>query len=614
MADGPQGTIDQLKAMWGRLTRPQRISLVGFAGGVLAGLVWLVLFMGGQEDFQTLYSSLSTEDANAVVTKLKERKVPYQLSDNGSTIKVPGERVPETRLMMAGEGLPQSAGVVGNEVFDKQSFGQTEADKEIQKRRALEGELARTIRGLEQVARVRVHLTMPKESLFTASAEPAKASVVIHLKPGRDLSPPQVNGLRHLVASTVPTMRPEHVSVLDAHGKVLSGPPGTDDPSALLTSAQLRIQREAERDMAQRMVSLLEAVVGVGKARADVSLHMDFSRSEVTEDLVTPNNNAVLSQQKSEERLIPGANAAGGIPGTRSNQPGGPAAAATAAAAAQPPVPDVRLKQNEVVNNEPSRTHRNTIIPQGSLKRLSVAVVVDDKLVARKEDEAAKGKGAKDKGKGADAKDKGPAALQALARTPEEMANLRLLVEGAVGFNKERGDDVRVVNISFDTGPPEPEAPTSMLARYPEYTRLAIKYGAIILVVLIVYFIVLRPVMKQVLAPLRSPAPQVTEAPLLPEGATARPGEAAAALAAASHGITISPNQGARGADWLTGIPAHEASAPLDALDADIAAEFGSGPDAETLRMAAMKKRLIELVMKEPHTAASLLRTWLEEK
>lgn len=589
MTETPRGAIEQLKSIWDRLTRSQRISLAAFSGAVLLALIVLIVSMNGQE-YQTLYSGLNSEDAGAVVNKLKERKIAYQVTDGG-VIKAPAEKVNEIRLQMASEGLPQS-GRIGFEIFDKTNFGITDFTAQVNYRRALEGELERTIRSLEEVSNVRVHLTLPKESLFTQQSESAKASVFLRLKSGRQLAPGSPGGIKHLVSSAVEGLRPENVTILDTHAKVLSPGLGTEGPHASLTQNEMAIQRQAEKELSDKVISMLEPVVGPGKVRANTSLHMDFSTGEVTEEMYSPANNPVVSQQKSEEKLVPGA-ALGGIPGTRSNQPGAqPAPAAATSPAGSPiPLPDARVKQNEITNFEVSRTVRHTTLPKGAIKKLSVAVVVDDKLTAQKP---------KDK------KDsKGPPVLLPAPRTAEEMKNLRALVEGAVGFNKERGDLITVENITFESAlGQEPEKPVTFITRYPEYTKMAIRYGAILVLIVLAHFFLLRPIMRHLLAPPQEPPTEEAKA-LLP-GETAHeitPSEMATMTAGAGESLSA-PS------------PAVQAPpAPLDweTLEANIEAELGQSTNAEGVRMTLLKKKIIEMIQRDPQTTANLIRTWLED-
>ncbi|MBI1748064.1 MAG: flagellar M-ring protein FliF [Acidobacteria bacterium] len=585
MAEAPAGTIEQLRAIWVRLTVPQRISIVLFGGGVMIGLILLVIFMNGQE-YQTLYSGLSSEDAGAVVAKLKERKVPYQVGEGG-IVKVPTDKINEIRIQLASEGLPQS-GRIGFEIFDKTNFGITDFTAQVNYRRALEGELERTIRYLDEVAQVRVHLTLSKESLFSEKAEAAKASVFLRFKSGRQLATGSAAGITHLVSAAVEGLRPENVSILDTHAKVLSPVLSSDGVPRGLTAPEVEQQRQAEKDLTDKVISILEPVVGVGKVRANASMQLDFNSSELTEEVYNPNGNAVVSQQKSEEKMLAGA-AMSGIPGTRSNQPGGSPLPTTTPAA---PSPDARMKQNEITNFEVSRTVRHTTIPKGSIKKVSVAVVVDDKLVAKKDKKAAAAKDG--------------VVYQPAPRSTEEMENLRKLVQAAAGFNKERGDQITVENIAFNSAPlPEADTPASFANRYSEYIKLGIRYGAIVFVVLLVYLIVLRPLMRQVLAPLQRLAVAETKA-LEPVDTAADKVAARAALASAAGE--------AKGDDLVKLSPRTAAiSSDLNALEASIAAELGSGTTSENMRMTVLKKKVLELSQKEPQTAAGLIKTWLGE-
>jgi flagellar M-ring protein FliF len=565
MADTPQGFVEQLKAIWNRLTVPQRISLGLFSVGVLAGIIVLVYFMSSP-DYQTLYSGLHSEDANAVVIKLKEKKIPYQLADGGATIRVPAEKLDEIRLQLASDGLPQS-GRIGFEIFDKTNFGITDFTAQVNYRRALEGELERTIRSLSEVAQVRVHLVLPKESLYVEKAEAAKASVVLTLKSGRQLPQNNVSGITHLVSSAVEGLKPEHVSIIDAHGKVLSQPTAGTPNAQLLSAPELELQRALEKELTTKVISILEPAVGKGKVRADTSVLLDSNTSELTEELYSPNGSVILSQQKSEERLLPSSSPAG-VPGTRSNQPGAPAGAAGATGT------ETRLKQSETTNYEVSKTVRHTQIPKGGVKKLSVAVLVDDKSVQKKDN-------------------KGKVATSNAPRTTEELERIKDLVIAAVGYNKERGDQVTVANISFDAGQPADQESVSFFTRNAEVVKLAIRYLSFILLFLLIYLVLLRPIKKKILAPFE----------LRPRS-----------LATPEIASREFPAQTASAAKLITEGPEAEAAArPPEPSEEEFLEEIARGLTTEGLKATALKKRVVELTKKDPEVAAQLVRAWLHD-
>src|SRR4030095_1607880 len=287
------------------LTWSQRISLVVLAAAVVGGVVALIYFMN-QEQYQTLYSDLGTEEAGTIIERLKALKVTYTVDDSGKSIKVPAERVNELRLQLASEGLPQG-GKIGFEIFDRTNLGMTEFVERVSYKRALEGELARTILSLKEIGQARVHLSLPKDSLFEDRTEQTKASVVLKLKSGRQLSESVVSGIVHLVSSAVEGLNPSNVTVVDSNGRMLSENSGT--PEEALTTGQMELKARTEKELTAKVINILEPVVGDGRVKADTSVLMDFSRREQTEEKYDPQS-VVRSSIKNQEQSRPQAGAA----------------------------------------------------------------------------------------------------------------------------------------------------------------------------------------------------------------------------------------------------------------------------------------------------------------
>src|SRR5690606_22208645 len=278
-------------------------------------------------DYVLLVADMDAETANSVVSRLKADEVPYRLEEGGRAVSVPAERVDELRLAFASDGLP-SAGRIGFEIFDRTAFGTTEFLEHVNYRRALEGELARTIATMSEVASARVHIAMAKESLFVDRSEPAKASVVLRLRANRPLSPATVRGIAGLISSSVEGLRPESVVVLDHHGRPLNKPVDDGDPGGL-NASQLDRQQQIERDLMTKVVSLLEPVVGPGRVRVNVSAYLKADSVQETAEIWDPNTVVRSRQTTTETGVAP--LAAGGVAGARANQP---PALSTAAASA----------------------------------------------------------------------------------------------------------------------------------------------------------------------------------------------------------------------------------------------------------------------------------------
>lgn len=395
-------------------------------GGVVAACVLafaLLIMLANRTEYRPLFTNLASEDAGEIVKKLKEAKTPYQITPDGKGIMVPADRVYELRLSLASEGLPQGGGV-GFEIFDRKNFGMTEFVQKLNYQRALQGELARTISQISGVEQVRVHLVIPEKSLFKEAEKPPTASVVMKMKGGKTLKDGEVQGVVHLVASSVEGMNADNVTVLDSRGKILSkGDAGTADASAKATTAMQETQRNYEKNMEDRLQTLLDKVVGGGKSVARVTATFDFKQVERVEEKFDPETIAVRSEQRSEEKSG-GSNASVGVPGVQTNL--GRTAAGTGGATGG------GSKNDETLNYEVSRSTSRTIEPVGTLSKVSVAILVDGKY-----DEVAAAKDGKE------------AKPKYVPRSPDELQKIEALVKGAVGFDAQRGDQISIQNIPF---------------------------------------------------------------------------------------------------------------------------------------------------------------------
>jgi len=436
------------------------------AGVALASLLAFgaLISVANKTDYRPLFANLSQEDAGEIVKKLKEQKVPHQFSDNGKAILVPSDQVYDLRLSLASEGLPQGGGI-GFEIFDRKNFGMTEFVQKLNYQRALQGELSRTISQVAGVESARVHLALPEQTLFTEQEKPATASVVLKMRSNRTLREAEVQGVVHLVASSIEGMDPDKVTVLDSRGKLLSKNSPADAASRL-TGQRQETQRLFEKTEEEKLQSLLDKVVGSGRSVARVSANFDFKQVEKYEERYDPESAAVRSEQRSEEKGGI-STAATGVPGVQANlgravPPGG----ATQGGGS---------KTDETLNYEVSRSTARIIEPVGSLSKVSVAILVDGKY------ELAPGA-------------KPGASPKYLPRTPDELQKIEALVKSAVGFNAERGDQVTVANIPFQEtaeGAPEPE-------RWYEIpmAQALLKYGLIALGFLALILLVIRPLMN----------------------------------------------------------------------------------------------------------------------
>jgi flagellar M-ring protein FliF len=458
----------QAKELLSGLSVAQRGWLAG--GAVLVGItLWVFVGLMAKPKYVTLYSGLKPAEAQALGSRLGARNLPYQLSPDGSSLLVPAEQLDASRLETASQGLPRNARL-GFELFDTPNWAGSDFTEKVNYQRALEGELERTLQTLSEVEAVRVHLVLPRESLFTEQEREAKAAVILKTRGGA-LSQQAQLAIPQLVASAVEGLRPENVTVVDAdsntpllHARGMSGGGGAYDLDEQLQKTLLRT---------------LEPVVGPEHVRASVHVEYDLSSSENTEEVYDPKTTATLTQQKSEE--IMGGGGPVGIPGTASNLPTGAGTAKMAVTSS-----DSQSSHSESETYAVSKSVRHTLQPPGRVRRIAAAVLIDDALDVT--DPAAS---------------KPPARRK---RTTDEMKEIEQLAGAAIGLDTQRGDVLAVQNLSFQELPlPKLVPPTKI-----ETTRRVVlewlgllRYLGIFALFLIVYFLMLRPVKQQILAALR---------------------------------------------------------------------------------------------------------------
>jgi flagellar M-ring protein FliF len=413
--------LKQLQALWASLSNTKRVALILGTVGAMS-TVLLVSFLGSRENYTVLFAELSPDDAQAISAKLKELKVPAQLEGGGTAILVPEARVHELRLELAGAGLPRGGGV-GFELFDKSHLGSTEFEQRINNRRALEGELARTIGTIGAVQSARVHLVLPERSVFAMRKEEASASVVLRLRAGRAFGKSEVTGVVHLVASAVPGLTEDRVSVVSAEGATLHRPRADGSATGQLDAEQ---EREMASALEERARELLERTVGAGHADVRVSVDLDTSSHEHTDEKFDPVRTSLRSEQKTIEKTTTEGPSVAGVPGAKSNLTTTPT---------DPPDGELGanvLRQSWTRNWEVDRVTEKVLTPAGRLARLSVAVLVDGTYAGE-----------------------GPARTFT-PRDPAELERLGELVKVAVGYNATRGDSVRVDSARFvSSEPPE---------------------------------------------------------------------------------------------------------------------------------------------------------------
>ena len=409
-----------MKKLLDSLTWKQRLSILIAAAGVLIALVTFSHW-NRERDFRPLYTGLSTEDAGAVVAKVREAGTEFRLSENGSSISVPSAKVAEMRLQLAAAGVPKS-GRIGFELFDKSNFGTSDFAEQVNYHRALEGELERSVMALSEVEQARVHLTFPKDSVFLESRQPAKASVLVKLKAGALLSPQNVAAICQLTASAVEGLAPEAVSVVDMRGNLLNRARKMGINDDIDTSeAALDYKRQVEKDVLGKINSTLEPLLGADRFRATVSADCDLTSGDQSDETFDPTKSVMLTSQKTED--ITGGTSSSGVPGTASNLP-------------KPTSQPTRgsngvTRRTENITYQSSHTVRHVRLPQGTVKRMSVSLLVDN-------DVRWEGSGAKAK---------------RIVEPPsaEKLKTIHDLVAGVIGFSADRGDQLVVECLPFES-------------------------------------------------------------------------------------------------------------------------------------------------------------------
>ncbi|MCG8708912.1 flagellar M-ring protein FliF [Brenneria sp. 4F2] len=472
-------------AMFSSLRANPKIPLLVAAAAALAVVSALILW-AQSPDYRVLYSNLNDRDGGSIVAQLGQMNIPYRFADNGGALLIPAEKVHETRLRLAQQGLPKG-GAVGFELLDQEKFGISQFSEQINYQRALEGELSRTIETLGSVVNARVHLAIPKPSLFVREQKSPSASVTLNLQPGRALDDGQINAIVYMVSSSVSGLPPDNVTIVDQNGRLLtqSGSSGRD-----LNTTQLKFTAEVENLYQRRIESILTPVVGLGNVHAQVTAQLDFASREQTDEQYqpnqTPNQAAVRSKQNSasEQR---GNGMVGGVPGALSNQPapaptapitapannannanGGNAQNANAATTNTASGPS-SSRNDSTINYEVDRTIRHTKQSAGSLQRLSVAVVVNYRQ----------------------SEDGKPVAL-----TDEQVKQIESLTREAMGYSAERGDTLNIANTPFT----QTESGASELPFWQQqsFFEMLMNAGRWLLVV-IVAFILWRKLVKPLL-------------------------------------------------------------------------------------------------------------------
>jgi flagellar M-ring protein FliF len=533
-------SLEQAASQWNALlaglSLRQKMLLAGGAIAVAAAL-WGFTTLLSRPRYVTLYSGLAATDAQSLGSRLGAKGISFEVSADGSSLLVPQEQLANARLETAAQGLPRNARL-GFELFDTPNWTGSDFTERVNYQRALEGELERTLQGLSEVETARVHLVLPHESLYTSQEQPAKAAVILKTRTGR-LSEQAQRAIPELVASAVEGLTPARVTVMEADTNApLLHPSGQPDSAAY----------NFDSELAKTVLHTLEPVVGEGHVRASVHVEYDLSTSDNTEEVYDPKAAATLTQQKSEETA--GGGGPAGIAGTASNLPPGTGAASPAYP------PENQSSRSESATFAVSKSVRHTVQPAGRVRRIAAAVLIDDATAI-----AADGK---------------PAGRR--KRSDEEMKQFGQLVAAAIGLDTQRGDLLSVENLSFEQPPVLPgPAPPTKLERVRrsllEWSSL-LRYGAIVLLFLIVYGLIFRPVKKEILTAFKA-LPARLSRPVRELGQT----EPALVMAGGGQGVEIQLPEGAD----------------------------------EARKASALKKHLSDKIKAEPAAASRQVQSWIRE-
>ncbi|MBW1938189.1 MAG: flagellar M-ring protein FliF [Deltaproteobacteria bacterium] len=443
------------------LTPSKKLSIIIVAAVSLISIGIFVNFVN-QDEYRVLFSNLSAEDTENIIARLKEKGIFYKVGPAGDSILVSSERVSELRLDLASLGLPQGGGV-GFEIFDKKNFGATEFVQRLNYQRALQGELSRTINSLDEVQSSRVHIVMPKKSLFANEQDKPTASVIIKLKPSRRLQASQVEGMAHLVARSVEGLQPEEVAILDSRGNILSKVK-SESKSSKMTDSQREYQKSIEEDLANKIRTILERVVGRGNAVARVSVNLDFTSIEKTEEVYDSEEPVPRSLHRKTKISYAPIKA-------------GESTVSPIKKETNDSYNTEQEEKDETINYEINRVVSKTVMPVGKINRLSVAVLVDG--IYHKDD-------------------KGLEEFQ--PRSKKEMKSLEDIVKNSAGFNASRGDQIVVTSIpfkkiEFEAGSNEGSSWENKLI----FLMPLMKYFISLVALIFVVFFILRPLVKLLL-------------------------------------------------------------------------------------------------------------------
>jgi len=553
--------VDRFKA----LPLSRKLLFAGAVAAILSVVIGLAL-LNRTPSYKVLFANLSDRDGGQITSVLQQQNIPYQLSDGG-VISVPADKVYDVRLKLASQGLPKAGGV-GFELMDNQKFGISQFAEQVNYQRSIEGELGRTIESVSSVKAARVHLAIPKQSVFVRDAQAPTASVMLDLYPGRMLDAAQVSGILHLVSSSVPGLLPKDVTVVDQDGNLLSSLPDLNNASGL-DQRQRSFVRDMESDYSKRIEAILIPIFGKGNVHAQVTAQVDFSEMEQTSETYRPNSSPNPSATRSQQIVEKLANATplpGGVPGALTNQPPSAASApislppgtapGSVTLSGQPMGATGTLDREITTNYEVDKTIQHVTQPKGNVKRLSAAVVVNYRLLPDRNGE-----------------------LKPTALTAKEVEQITNLSRQAIGYSQDRGDSLNVVNAAFAGV----EGPASIQEKVIDFMSANVwelaKYGLLGLALLYLIFGVIRPIMRDVV----------------------RPAALEPALAGAGGPVVGDEGQAGGAGSFLAVVDDNEASTAGNV----------DGREVMRRQYASNLEQARELVKTDPRMAAQVIKEWI---
>lgn len=545
----------QLKAVFSKLSLFQKVSIIAATAAVFLSIVVLIIW-ANKPAYRTLYANMNQEDAGLVIQNLKDKKIPYRLKDSGRSVEIPQNMVYEARIELAQEGVPRGGGS-GFELFDKATFGMTEFVQNINYQRALQGELSRTITSLREISEARVHLTIPKERLFVTSDTETKAAIVLKLASGNALNRNTVKSIASLVSGSVKGLKLENVQIVDSSGRLLSEFLDEENMPFEMTNTQLEYQKKIEKMLEQKANTILNRTLGAANAYAQVSTVLDFDKRTYTKEEFDPNS-VLRSSQTFEENSTEKPKTPSGVPGVESNL-------------AEPNIgsndtSSEYSKTDERTNFEIGKTVSSGEKAVGAIKRMTIAVVVNDKRVT--------------KGSGDNV------SVVSEPRSAQEIETIKALVASATGLDTNRGDVITVSNVSFDTSEQVQEMAFVAKEKNTQLILMAVKYLSGILIVILFYFMVVKPIMKRLEQVRESKEGRLTLG-------TGEPGD--------NYEMVVGDDM--------------KFPKTLEELEKEIESELDESVpvDVESVKTKVMLKKIEEAAGEDPELLANLIKAWLRE-